>query len=645
MKKTVKKDLSENKKIDKGLENFAKDFYEDLVRDVTTDFEQRRRQRKNIESQWQLNANFVAGNQYCDVNVLGEIENEENDFYWRQAKVYNHVASILETRLAKLSRVRPKMSVRPASNNEDDVKAGKVGSKVLSSICNKIDIEALIAKASMWSELCGSVFYKISWDSFEGKMVGSLGDKKVFEGDVRVDVCPPYEIFPSSLYAQDITDLDSIIHAKVLSVDEIKNIWGVNVEPQEVDILSLNAINFVSPSSLENSFSVGSSNVLKNSAIIIERYTMPSKDKENGELVIVAGDKILYYSDLPYINGDNENRVLPFVKQDSISKAGSFFGVSMIERSIPIQRSYNAVKNRKHEFLNRIATGVLAVEDGSVDVDDLQTDGLSPGKILVYRQGSTLPRMLDYGAVPSEFSQEEDRLLKEFMSVTGVSDLMRSSSVPASVTSGVALQMLIEQDDTRLTVTAEKIRVSIKNVARHILRLYKQFAINSRLCRVVGQEGEVELLYWNNSDISCDDVIFDTENELSFTPAARQGMMLDLFKMGLLHDENGKLSDAVRYKILDTLGYGGWENLRDIQSLNYNRAEKENIKAIKEPLEVLEIDEHEIHILEHKRFMLGQEFEQFIKKDATLKDKMLAHIREHKQFLALEKSGEQNEKQ
>ena len=45
----------------------------------------------------------------------------------------------------------------------------------------------------------------------------------------------------------------------------------------------------------------------------------------------------------------------------------------MVERAIPVQRAYNAVKNRKHEFLNRIAMGVLTVEDGSVDTDNLES--------------------------------------------------------------------------------------------------------------------------------------------------------------------------------------------------------------------------------------------------------------------------------
>ncbi len=66
----------------------------------------------------------------------------------------------------------------------------------------------------------------------------------------------------------------------------------------------------------------------------------------------------------------------------------------LVARLIPLQRAYNAIKNRKYEFLNRFATGILVVEDGSVDVDELQEEGLAPGKVIVYRQGSVPPTLL-----------------------------------------------------------------------------------------------------------------------------------------------------------------------------------------------------------------------------------------------------------
>ena len=42
-------------------------------------------------------------------------------------------------------------------------------------------------------------------------------------------------------------------------------------------------------------------------------------------------------------------------------------------------------------MLNRLTLPIVMVEDGSVDVDALCEDGIAPGKVLVYRQGSLQP--------------------------------------------------------------------------------------------------------------------------------------------------------------------------------------------------------------------------------------------------------------
>ena len=80
---------------------------------------------------------------------------------------------------------------------------------------------------------------------------------------------------------------------------------------------------------------------------------------------------------------------------------GAFFGQSVINRLIPLQRAYNAVRNRKHEFLNRLSMGIVAVEDGSIDCDELAEEGLAPGKVIVYRQGMSAPQILDVGVMPA----------------------------------------------------------------------------------------------------------------------------------------------------------------------------------------------------------------------------------------------------
>jgi hypothetical protein len=82
---------------------------------------------------------------------------------------------------------------------------------------------------------------------------------------------------------------------------------------------------------------------------------------------------------------------------------------------IPLQKAYNAVKNRKHELLNRISMGILTVEDGSVDTDNLKEEGLMPGKILIYRQGCQVPKNLSIDITDIKpYNESENELLKNF---------------------------------------------------------------------------------------------------------------------------------------------------------------------------------------------------------------------------------------
>lgn len=63
----------------------------------------------------------------------------------------------------------------------------------------------------------------------------------------------------------------------------------------------------------------------------------------------------------------------------------------LVDMLIPCQQSYNALKGRYAEYVDKLSIGGIVVEDGSVDTDTLSEEGLAPGKILVYRQGSVPP--------------------------------------------------------------------------------------------------------------------------------------------------------------------------------------------------------------------------------------------------------------
>lgn len=620
-------------------------FYEEqIVNNVLEDFKNRQAERRSFELQWQLNMNFLMGNQYCQIGPSGEIEDEDKDYYWQQREVYNHIAPIIDARLSKLSNMKPSMTVVPASGDERDIKTAKVSKKIVNSIYNKLAVSGMINQANKWSEVCGTSFYKVTWNSAKGSLIGKndLG-KAISSGDVEITVCPPFEIYPESSSCADINDCKSIIHARAYHVDDIKNIWGVEVEGSDVNVFSLDNSNMSDAFGFFGENKRYINGTRKDYAVVIEKYEAPNVEFPNGKLTIIAGNKLVYLGDLPYINGNEGERCFPFIKQTSIEQPGLFWGVSIIERLIPIQKSYNTIKNRKHEFMNRLSMGVLTVEDGSIDTENLEDEGLSPGKVIVYRQGANPPSFMSFDKIPVDFSSEEISLLEEFTTVSGVSDLMTNSVSKYANLSGTALQRLIEQDDSRIACTAESLKEAIKTMGKHVLRLYRQFASIPRLSKIVGDNGDIEVFYFNSSDISSDDIVFETENEIGETTAQKRAMVFDLINAGLLQDENGKLSNRMRVKALELLGFGVWENAQDINELHLKRAASENLKMIEsgETISPLEVDEHDIHITEHTAFLLGGEFEKKAQKNPRLTEVILSHIRMHKQLKNLNKQIEE----
>jgi len=142
------------------------------------------------------------------------------------------------------------------------------------------------------------------------------------------------------------------------------------------------------------------------------------------------------------------------------------------------------------------------------------------------------------------------------------------------------------------------------------------------------------MFYWKNCDLTSDEVVFETENETNETPAQKRSMIYEILNTGLLHDEEGKISNSLRHKILQQLGFGIWEGGQDIKTLQINNAEKENIGLIEKSEISLpkDIDDHELHINEHICFMLSNEFERKCVKNKQLEKKLLEHIKQHKVY-------------
>lgn len=612
---------------------------EKIVAEITADFKKRQEARRPVELNWRLNMNFVVGNQFAQISSKGDIEESGKEYFWQEREVYNHIAPILETRLAKLGRVKAKAQVRPATSDDEDVASASLATKLIDAVCKENDFSSQLALANSWSEITGSAFFKVTWDAEKGHALDASGEIK--EGDVTITLCPPFEIFPEDIAITDIDKQSSVMHAKVLTTKEVKRIWGKDVKGGEVNVFSFDNAQVGGGFGYTASVPKIVSEKREDSVTVIEKYEAPTHEYPNGRLIIVAGDTLLYQGDMPYLNGEDGTRGYPFAKQVCIDNLTNFFGTSVVERIIPVQRAYNTVKNRKHEFMNRMAVGVMAVEDGSVDTDSLEEEGLPPGKVVVYRQGSTPPIMLSPTQVPSEFSREEEKLLNEFVMISGVSEVTTYSQVPANVASGTAISLLLEQDDTRIALTADSLRESIKRISKQVLRLYRQFAKVPRVKRITGDNGDVEIASFCAGNIDSEDIVFDTISDIEDTLSARRAMVYDLLKLGLFADENGKLNASTKARLFEILGFGNWEDGRSNDEIHRKKALKENMELEKKDVPVDVYDDHALHIAEHVRMCVSTK----CVSDKAVRARVANHIAKHTELASLAKGVENMQRQ
>jgi len=616
---------------------------------VDKEYDRRLRERRPYELQWRLNLCFREGQQYVDINTVSLALEEQPILYdWEEREVFNHIRPLSDTRIAKLKRLRSIAKSRPGNPNDvKDINSAKIGSLILKNIHNDQRLRDKQAIEILWMELCGTVFRKHIWNPEKGRILGSqpvadeagqlTGElKPVYEGDEEIIVCPAQEILPDSSYHQDLESCRSIIHAKAYHIDDIEDIWGIRAAPEKAQVEKLAAtMNGLSGLGYGQGGFIMHTTKIENHAIVKEYYERPSKRCPQGRLIVSIGGQNPYSGPLPYRVGDNNVFDLSFSMLKCIDRPGVFWGATVIELLIPVQRRYNALRNRKAEYLNRCAIGQWNVQRESVDEDEFERNSGMPGAIHIYERGSIPPEPVKNGELPAAFMTEQKDLLEEMVILSGVSETSRQSAAPPGVKSGIALQFIQEQDDTRLSNTADNIERYNIHSGRTQLRLHKQFVKFPRTLNSVGRNNVAEVLDYTGSDIIGENVYIDNMAALAESPAQKRQMIFDLMESGLLFDpDTGKINRDMRSRIFDMIEMGEWEAADDADQLHISKAERENRALANGQLsEAVDYDDHVIHIDLHNRFRLSLDYEQLMAQYQQIEEIFDLHVNMHLMFM------------
>ena len=620
-------------------------FKEDIIQKVKEELEKRKTERQILEQQWTLNANFLVGNQYCEINPYrGDIEQLEPVYDWLERETFNQIAPLIETRIANLRKINYMMKVRPATNELDDYAKAEISTSVLQHTQKVTDFESKKNTAINWGELTGNCFFLSWWDKDKGDKfavetildIDENGMQKTketayYQGDLDYGLITPYELYPESIFKQTVEAQRSIILEQVKTVEDIYDLYGIKVEGTNVETFELTPVGSGGGFGYENTTVTIGHRTIDNAEKVVTYFERPSKHKPNGQMIIIVGDdNLVYYGDLPYSR-------IPIVQYSCIEVAGQFFGKSAIERMIPIQRAYNGCVNRIHEYIKHIAIGSYITEEGSIDIDEYEQNGQAPGAMLVYKQGSNPPVPIPNGNLPAEIMQERYNLKQDMEYAAGVSQLMVYGQAPSGATSGKALENLREIDNTRLSLTGDNNRKAMQKLSILWLEIYKRYATTRRIINYVGGNNIGKAVIWSNEDINSYDVDYVTENELLLSEDSQKQRFFDAYNMGLFTDKNGVIPTRVKQKALEYMKCGNYSDIMSIDQLQIQAAMRENVFFENGVIpEVTDFDEHEIHIEEHLRYVLQMDFQLLKNKKPEYAKALEDHLRQHKEIVAQE---------
>lgn len=618
-------------------------FKEDIISGVLEDLQKRKDERGMLEQQWTLNANFLVGNQYCDINPYrGDIEQLSPVYDWMEREVFNNIAVLIDTRIANLKKISYKMKVKPRTNELDDYAKAEISTDILQYAQNNTDFEAKKNTAIYWNELCGNVFFLSWWDKDKGEIAATeevittdengnehKSERAYYQGDIDYGLITPYELYPESVFKETLEAQRSVIIEQVKTADDVYDLYGIKTEDGDVETFELTPLSSGGGFGRENTVMTIGHRTMENAVKVITYMEKPTRNRPHGKMIIVVGDdELAYYGDLPYDR-------IPIIQITCREVAGQFYGKSVIEDLIPYQRALNGCINKIHEYIKRLVLNEWYVQEGSVDIEEYETNGLHPGAMLVYERGSQPPTPVPNGNLPAEIMQERYNLKSDMEYVAGTSQLMVNGATPSGVTSGTAIENLMEIDNTRLSMTGDFIRNGIRKMAILWLDIYKRYANTQRIVRYVGSNDIAKAVVWCGEDINSTDVEFTTENELLTSEEMQKQKFMEAYNMGLFADSNGRVSERVKNKMIEYMKVGNYSEIMSLNTLHTQAAQRENVFFEQGVMpEVSEFDNHEIHIEEHMRYILQMDFHILKMKKPEWAAVLEKHIKEHQNAAA-----------
>jgi hypothetical protein len=517
-----------------------------------------------------VNTNYFVGNQWIGWN-RSERRIQSLPIDSGQERItLNKIRPRVTTLLAKHTKNKIKYDVVPSSKEQQDIDAAKGAHKFLQLLWQELGftmktrdifLNCLIKKrcaVKTWfdSEAGDDITPQENDPGYEKDM------KPVHTGEIRARVCDPLTIFIDPAATTD-DEIRWIIERKARDVDELKDEYGVDVSP-DANIDYLNAYDVTRI----NSDGIGTNEVSrkKNMALVYELWYKPCKKYPNGLKVTIANEQELDY--------DENAGELPYTLFGYIPIPGTLLYDAIVTDMIPVQRGINIKRSMIATHAKRVGNSLWLVPMGS-GVDEEELSNEEGGFVHYNAIGNMKPERAMAPDIPSFYDRDLANDAMDLDDMSGAREVSQGR-MPSGLDTLGGLEIMVEQENEKLTVGAQNYEQGMKKVMQRMLRLLKKHYTEERQGKIVGEDNEIEVISFNGSDLTgSEDIKVIEGSSLPEMKAAQQERIMLMWDKGAIVKKDGTPDPTT---LLRLMGMGDSTELFEQHELDENNAKMEDKK-------------------------------------------------------------------
>lgn len=528
----------------------------------------------------------------------------------------NKILPTVQNRLARLTQSPPTYDVRPNSNSSEDKDASRLGLQIIEDVFDKQVFPEKRQEVHMNAMQGGVGYLQGRWDITLGKPMidPGAGEFAGYEGDIRIEVLNLFEVFVDPL-ARNLDDAQWWVKAKVRKLDYFKEQYperGQAVKEEDVWLMS-SLYDLRVQGMVSGNLTAGSqtSTQMKNSAIEMVYYEKRSKNYPNGRMCIAANGILLEDKELPIGEFD-------LVKIDDILIGGRYNSEAIITHLRPVQDYYNTLRTRMSNWVKMHLGGkYIAARGAGLTQESLDN---SDAEVMLFDAvpNAPPPEPMNLPQIP-QYAYEEIRVTEsDFDQIAGIGEPTRGVA-PGSDMPAKGMELLVEQDQTRMSVQTTRNEVAYARLGQIILKYAAKYYEMPRLLKDAGDGLEYAVKEFKGSDLkgNIDAIVIPGSTAPNSKAVNRQNIM-NLLQNGLLGNPG---DPKLMAKVLKYMEYGDLQEVWKDQALDEQQVKKTlmAIEGNQQP-PMHEWDNHQVFIQEMNQYRKTDKYEALSDKQKQMFD-------------------------